>query len=205
LGGDDRIFGGNQDDVIYGGAGNDTITGNNGNDLLFGESGANNISGDNGDDVIYGGADSDTINGDRGSDTLFGGAGNDNLNGGHGADILFGGIGLDTLIGGGGNDTINLGVDGATDTIFYNSSNGSETIDRFLTGIGGDIISFSGIPAIDVVQSGNNTLFRVGDGIAGNRGFGTGAVLITLVNTPFTSADITTNINPSNIPIFQFS
>jgi YVTN family beta-propeller protein len=205
LGGNDRIFGGNQDDVIYGGAGNDTITGNNGNDLLFGESGANNISGDNGNDVIYGGADSDTIAGDRGSDTLFGGAGNDNLNGGHGADILFGGMGLDTLIGGGGNDTINLGVDAAKDTIFYNSSNGSDTIDQFLTGTGGDIISFSGIPAIDVVQSGNNTLFRIGDGIAGNTGFGTGALLITLANTPFTSADITTNINPSNIPIFQFS
>ena len=205
LGGSDRIFGGNGCDVIYGGAGNDTITGNNGDDLLFGESGANNISGGNGDDVIYGGADSDRITGNNGNDTLFGGAGNDNLSGANGADILFAGLGVDTLIGGAGNDTINLGVDGATDTISYNKGNGSDTVNQFLTGIGGDILSFSGIAAIDVVQSGSNTLFRVGDGIAGNGNFGTGALLITLANTSFTSADITSNIDPTNIPVFEFS
>ncbi|MFB2975218.1 choice-of-anchor I family protein [Microseira sp. BLCC-F43] len=205
LGGNDSISGGNEDDVIYGGAGNDTISGNNGDDLLFGESGANSIFGGNGDDVIYGGADSDTITGNNGSDTLFGGAGNDNLNGCNGADILFAGSGLDTLIGGAGNDTVNLGVDGAVDTISYSSGHGSDTINQFLTGIGGDILSFSGIAAIDIVQSGSNTLFRVGDGIAGNGNFGTGALLITLANTSFTSADISTNIDPTNSPVFQFS
>jgi len=101
--------------------------------------------------------------------------------------------------------TINLSVDGATDTISYNSGNGSDTVNQFLTGIGGDILSFSGIAAIDVVQSGSNTLFLVGDGIAGNGNFGTGALLITLANTSFTSADISTNIDLTNIPVFQFS
>ncbi|WP_226586183.1 hypothetical protein [Microseira wollei] len=101
--------------------------------------------------------------------------------------------------------TINLSVDGATDTISYNSGNGSDTVNQFLTGIGGDILSFSGIAAIDVVQSGSNTLFLVGDGIAGNGNFGKGALLITLANSSFTSADISTNIDPTNIPVFQFS
>jgi Ca2+-binding RTX toxin-like protein len=205
LGGNDSILGGNGNDVIYGGAGNDTIAGNNGDDLLFGESGTNSIFGNNGNDVIYGGAASDTITGDNGNDILFGGAGNDNLNGGNGADILFGGLGLDTLIGGAGNDTINLSVDGAKDTISYNSDDSSDTVNQFLTGTGGDVLLFNGISAIDIVQLGSDIQFRLGDGIAGNADFGTGNLLITLTNTSFSAADISTNIDPTNIPVFQFS
>jgi Ca2+-binding RTX toxin-like protein len=205
LGGNDSILGGNDNDVIYGGAGNDTIAGNNGDDLLFGESGTNSIFGNNGNDVIYGGAASDTITGDNGNDILFGGAGNDNLNGGNGADILFGGLGLDTLVGGAGNDTINLSVDGAKDTISYNSDDSSDTVNQFLIGTGGDVLLFNGISAIDIVQLGSDIQFRLGDGIAGNAGFGTGNLLITLTNTSFSAADISTNIDPNNIPVFQFS
>jgi hypothetical protein len=39
------------------------------------------------------------------------------------------------------------------------------------------------------VQSGSNTLFRVGDGIADQRKFGTGAVLMTLTNASFASSE----------------
>jgi hypothetical protein len=46
---------------------------------------------------------------------------------------------------------------------------------------------------------------RSGNGIAGDAGFGTGALLITLANTSFTAAHISTNIDSTNRPIFQFS
>jgi len=45
----------------------------------------------------------------------------------------------------------------------------------------------------------------LGNGIAGDAGFGTGALLITLANTSFTAANVSTNINSVNRPTFQFS
>ncbi|NJR75956.1 MAG: hypothetical protein HC773_24835 [Scytonema sp. CRU_2_7] len=64
---------------------------------------------------------------------------------------------------------------------------------------------FNGISAIDIVQVGSNTQFRLGDGTANNDGFGTGNLLLTLVDTSFTQANISTNISGTNIPTFQFS
>jgi hypothetical protein len=62
-----------------------------------------------------------------------------------------------------------------------------------------------GIAAIDVRIVNGNTQFRVGDGTAGNAGFGTGGLLITLVNTSFTQADLSTNITDSGNTTFLFS
>ena len=107
------------------------------------------------------------------------------------------------LIGGNGNDVITGGA--GSDTIRYSSGNGQDRIIGFQTGAGGDILSFSGISAIDIRVVSGNTQFRVGDGVAGNANFGTGNLLITLESTSFTEANISTNIDSANRPTFQFS
>ena len=94
---------------------------------------------------------------------------------------------------------------GGRDTIHYRSGHGSDQVNGFTLGASGDILSFSGIAAIDVAPSGVNTQLRLGNGIAGDTGFGTGALLIALANTSFTAADVSTNVNSTNSPIFQFS
>lgn len=117
--GNDRIAGGSGDDVIHGGVGND---------LLDGQSGSDELHGGAGDDVLYSAADTDGIDrlyGGDGNDTLFGssadqlfgGNGDDNLGGDGSGATLDGGAGDDTLqagtgditIGGDGNDTITGG------------------------------------------------------------------------------------------------
>jgi Ca2+-binding RTX toxin-like protein len=154
-------------------------------------------------DTLTGTSSKDNIFGLDGNDSINGGDGDDYLDGGSGADILTGGPGNDALFGAAGNDTLTGG--GGRDTIHYRSGHGSDRVNGFTLGSSGDILSFSGIAAIDVVQSGANTQLRSGNGIAGDAGFGTGALLITLANTSFTAAHVSTNISSTNRPIFQFS
>jgi Ca2+-binding RTX toxin-like protein len=166
---------------------NDTLVGGNRNDTL---------TGSGGNDVLLGNAGNDSLNGGGGSDSLLGGSGN---------DILAGDVGSDTLIGGVGNDTLDLGRDKNQDTVVYNQGDGTDVIKNFLRGVGGDSLSFSGITAIDVVKVGRNTEFRLGDGIAGNVGFGKGELLVTLQSTTgFTAANINDNLVVSNITDFWF-
>lgn len=80
MAGNDRIYGGNQNDVLLGNDGNDRIFGNGGNDIIKGESGR---------DRLYGGG---------ATDFLMGGLGNDILDGGKQSDYLFGGAGLDSFV-----------------------------------------------------------------------------------------------------------
>jgi len=86
--GDDRIRGG--DDVsLEGEGGQDRIWGGDGDDVLFGRAGHDTLWGELGADYLEGG---------RGHDRLSGGAGNDQLYGGHDVDRLRGGAGNDELI-----------------------------------------------------------------------------------------------------------
>ena len=103
--GDDTLYGSNDDtngtqrtsssssaildDRLYGGDGDDVLEGKVGNDLL--EGGA-------GDDALYGGNQDGTAN--RGNDTLRGGDGDDILDGGIWFDHLSGGAGDDVMTGG---------------------------------------------------------------------------------------------------------
>ena len=59
---------GNDDGIIYAGAGNDGLSGGSGNDELYGE---------DGDDTLYGNDGNDTLDGVTGNDTLCGGNGTD--------------------------------------------------------------------------------------------------------------------------------
>lgn len=129
--GNDLVFGYGGDDLIYGGDGNDFIVGNDGSDLLYGEEGDDVITGDSGraivgdghvvqygDDFLDGGAGDDQLKGEGGEDYLAGGDGADLLIGdgidvadeAHGADVLEGGAGDDRLDGGGGQDTLRGGA-----------------------------------------------------------------------------------------------
>lgn len=175
------------------------------NNTLNGTTGKDNFFGDAGNDTLNGAAGNDYLDGGSGADSLTGAAGNDYLFGGADIDTLVGGAGSDTLVGGLGNDILNLGNDGVRDNVLYSSGSGSDRINGFQKGAGADLLSFSGITAIDVVIAGNNTQFRLGDGTAGNTGFGAGQMLLTLNNVSFTQADVSTNIDPLNIPNLQFS
>ena len=51
----------------------------------------------------------------------------------------------------------------------------------------------------DVSTSGSNTLLRLGDGIAGNTGFGTGDLFVTLsAISGFIGADVNVNLFGAN-------
>ena len=84
--GDNIAGGGNDGQIIYGGAGNDTLNGTGKDDNIYGGSGNDTIKGNDGDDTIYGGSGSDTINANNGSDTIIGGFGSDLLTGSNGDD-----------------------------------------------------------------------------------------------------------------------
>ncbi|MEG3436087.1 choice-of-anchor L domain-containing protein [Pannus brasiliensis CCIBt3594] len=142
------------------------------------------------------------------NNTLTGNSGNNLLTGGAGNDTLTGNGGSDILVGGTGNDTLNLGLnDGVVDIVRYTSGDGSDTINQFVKGT--DKLSFTGISFIDVQVSGSNTQLRVGDGIAGNAGFGTGSLLATIAGvTGFTATHLGvtgTSLDASNTARFSFT
>ncbi|MFZ5968587.1 MAG: calcium-binding protein, partial [Bacillota bacterium] len=90
------LEGGAGDDSLYGGIGDDSLYGDDGHDILDGGgAGYNYLEGGLGNDRLYGGIDDDELYGDDGDDVLEGGAGDDYLEGGSGNDYLSGGIGND--------------------------------------------------------------------------------------------------------------
>jgi Ca2+-binding RTX toxin-like protein len=136
-----------------------------------------------------------------------GGIGNDTLFGGNRNDSLIDGLGCDLLTGGMGNNILSLGNnDNSPDTVFYSRGDGSDIVKEFVRGPGKDLLSFHSITDIDVVRLGTNTEFRIGDGIVGNTGFGTGELLITLQGrTGFTASNIADSLASSNMAHLRFS
>jgi hypothetical protein len=129
--------------------------------------------GNGGDDVLTGSNSTNYNN-------LLGGSGNDVLNSGTA-------IGYNYLVGGNGNEQINLNNSGAVlDIVVYGAGDGQDTIRGFDHSDKGknDQIHFKGVANIDIVATGGNVEFRVGDGIANNGGFGSGELLVKLEGTP---------------------
>lgn len=210
-GGDDRIEGGYGKDLLIGELGNDeyhvvdksTIVENMGEgtdsvyarlDWTLGDNLENltlretaaNATGNTLDNIIRSARANARLNGLGGNDVLHGNAGNDTLLGGEGNDLLSGYAGGDDLIGGLGNDELRLGTDKTVDTVRYSAGDGVDIVHEFM---GNDQIVFMNIAAIDVVVANGNTELRVGDGISGNAGFGSGALLMTLRRVALTSAE----------------
>jgi Ca2+-binding RTX toxin-like protein len=136
-----------------------------------------------------------------------GGIGNDTLFGGNRNDNLVGGLSSDLLAGGTGNDILSVGNnDNSPDTVFYSRGDGSDIVKEFVRGPGKDLLSFSSIADIDVVKLGTNTEVRLGDGITGNAGFGTGDLLITLQGKiGFMASNIADSLASGNTTYFSFS
>ena len=146
-GGDDRVIGGTDKDIVRLGLGNDFANGDAGDDLLLGYHGNDHLVGGNGDDELRGGDDNDDLRGGAGDDILLGEAGTDVLAGYGDNDILDGGDGDDLIRGNGGDDEL-LGDTGADRLV---GGNGFDV----LRGGAGDDILFGGQHR-DILWGGND-------------------------------------------------
>ncbi|HEY9863507.1 MAG TPA: CAP domain-containing protein [Candidatus Obscuribacterales bacterium] len=108
LGGNDTLFGTDDDELILGNTGFDQLWGGEGVDNLYGGQDGDILEGEGGNDLLFGNLDADTLFGGEGFDSLFGGKGDDVLNGEGGNDTLSGDLGADTLTGGIGEDVFLL-------------------------------------------------------------------------------------------------
>jgi|CXWL01.1.fsa_nt_gi Ca2+-binding RTX toxin-like protein len=182
--GDDELDGGDDHDVLLGGAGNDVLFGAAGDDVLLGES--TSFQGVAGDDLLDGGDGDDELQGSGGADTLWGGAGNDQLfgddpsdvsiaggndwlDGEDGIDELQGGLGHDTLFGGDGDDVL-FGDRTALDPT--PSSGGDDVLDGEagndnLFGDSGNDVLTGGIgnDSLDGGAGQDTYVFNLGDGV----------------------------------------
>lgn len=107
--GDDRIYGSNSDDTLFGDArflralelpvGDDVISGGAGNDVIYGCGGLDRLAGQSGNDLLIGGSEDDVLRGGTGIDILSGGTGNDTMDGGYSIDTaIFAGTFADYAI-----------------------------------------------------------------------------------------------------------
>jgi Ca2+-binding RTX toxin-like protein len=197
------LTGNNFNNTLSGGDGNDTLNGTIGNDTLIGGNGNDFAYYYNATDSVIVNLATGTANdGQDGIDTLSqienvqgSNTAGDNLTGNTGVNVLYGYGGADILTGGGGNDLLYLGSDTVKDTVNYTSGDGADTVYNFVRGASGDLLKFTGITAIDVQVSGTSTLFKVGDGISSNTGFGSGTLLLTTsATTGFVAADVNVNL-----------
>ena len=112
-GGDDTVYGSDENDILFGGTGDDVIYGYGGDDIIFGDQGRVTCAHDtpydpdnpNGVCVDLGGplffvATNVTTNTGSGNDLVYAGAGDDIVMGQQGDDIIYGEDGDDLLIGG---------------------------------------------------------------------------------------------------------
>ncbi|MBJ7900763.1 MAG: hypothetical protein GC158_12790 [Cyanobacteria bacterium RI_101] len=213
--GNDRLKGTAGADRIKGLAGNDTLLGLEGNDSLVGGAGVNtadylsaktaisvNLTAGVAEDGL-GGLDDlvqiQNVAASNYADILRGDAQKNVLNGRQGADQFWGGA---------GDDTLKLGnQDGAKDIVFYRVGDGKDSIAQFEKGL--DQLAVTGIAALDVKVVNNNTQLRVGNGVAGDSGFGSGAIVMTLQGvaglTPAELGPSGSSLAPGNEAVFFFS
>jgi Ca2+-binding RTX toxin-like protein len=197
------LTGNNFNNTLSGGDGSDTLNGSIGNDTLIGGNGTDTAYYYNAPDSVIVNLATGTANdGQDGIDTLSqienvqgSNTAGDNLTGNTGVNVLYGYGGADILTGGGGNDLLYVGSDTVKDTVNYTSGDGVDTVYNFVRGASGDLLKFTGITAIDIQVSGTSTLFKVGDGISSNTGFGSGTLLLTTsATTGFVAADVNVNL-----------
>ncbi|MFN7282376.1 MAG: calcium-binding protein, partial [Dolichospermum sp.] len=207
------ITGNTGNNVLTGGLGADTLIGGAGNDSYYVDNTADTITElvSQGTDIVFTtvtytlttntehltlqGTTAINGTGNELNNNITGNAADNILTGGLGNDTLTGNAGADTLIGGLGNDSLYLGSDTAVDNVNYVLGDGTDTVYQFVRGVGGDKLNFTGIANFDVITSGTSTLVRIGDGIIGNAGFGTGQLLFTLSGTSgFNSTNANLNL-----------
>jgi len=99
-------------------------------DILFAGAAPGRLYGGDGADELQGGAFGDVLDGEAGDDFLSGGQGDDLLYGGDGDDTLVGGQGSDTLDGGDGRDVVDLSGTGRRGAEFAVGADGSTLLTR---------------------------------------------------------------------------
>jgi serralysin len=154
LAGADTLWGGEGDDVLDGGDGADRLIGETGDDRLSGGAGADELFGGEGADILSGGEGGDLLDGEAGDDLLSGDDGNDAMTGGDGADTMHGGEGADSVFGWTGDDVL---TGGAGDDLLDGDRgadhlDGGEGADLLFGGEGADTIT--GGEAADTVFGG---------------------------------------------------
>ena len=97
-GGDDTLYGDEQNDTLHGGDDDDALWGGGGNDTLYGEGQNDTLHGGANNDTLWGGGGNDTLYGDEQNDDLHGGVNDDVLSGGKGQDRLWGDQGVDRFV-----------------------------------------------------------------------------------------------------------
>lgn len=68
VGGADKLYGMDGDDLLIGGDDNDSLYGGSGDDILYGDRDHDVLDGGNGNDILYGGTDTDRMSGGYGND-----------------------------------------------------------------------------------------------------------------------------------------
>ncbi|MDF0585064.1 calcium-binding protein, partial [Bradyrhizobium yuanmingense] len=127
-GGNNKLNGSDNIDIMAGGLGADVFNGLAGNDVFYGDEIGSDSVGDN--DVILGGGGNDILYGGGGSDYLDGWIGSDFISGGDGKDYVLANEGDDIVIGGKGDDLIynNNGAGSGNDTYLYAKGDGNDLI-----------------------------------------------------------------------------
>uniref|UniRef100_UPI00398C12D3 calcium-binding protein n=1 Tax=Polaromonas sp. YR568 TaxID=1855301 RepID=UPI00398C12D3 len=136
----ERIYGGNGDDTIKGGARDETFSGGAGDDGLYGAGGR---------DLLIGGAGTDRISGDEDNDILQGGEGADSIEGGDGDDLVLQDMGRSQ-------DTL----DGGADNLLLNPMYGGDTLDYGMDAMFGGVVASLAGGTVTKVLAG--TSVRVG-------------------------------------------
>lgn len=117
--------------------------------------------------VLNGSTTAETLTGTAAADRLYGLDGDDVLSGAAGNDLLDGGAGNDTMSGGAGNDT--YFVDSASDIVYENASEGTDTVNSSVSwtlGANVENLVLTGTSAID--GTGNTLANRIFGNAANN-------------------------------------
>lgn len=162
--GNDRYTGGKGKDIVHGGADDDRIWGGDGENKLYGDEGDDHLYGGKDKDIIEGGAGDDYIYGYDGLNELSGGSGNDHIYGGKDKDIIHTGSGENEVWAYDGDDEVYTN-DGSTSSDRNEIHLGSGK-NKFVGGIGRDFVYNDNAAgeSSDISLGGGRDYFRGGAG-----------------------------------------
>jgi Ca2+-binding RTX toxin-like protein len=204
--GNDRVFGGNDNDTFWGGKGNDVIEGNGGDDVALGGEGNDIMTDLGGADVTKGGPGNDAIDTGIGDDITMGGDGQDFINAGAndnesfagpGNDFVIAGQGADAVFGDGGDDWI----EGGTGQDLLQGDHGAPFFDDPGETAPGNDIMVGQIGENDYDAEGGDDVMAQNAAVDRNAGAGGFDWAIHQYNTVAADDDMMINNNLGGLPI----
>jgi Ca2+-binding RTX toxin-like protein len=204
--GNDKVYGGNDNDTFWGGAGNDRIEGNGGDDIALGGDGNDIITDLDGADTLKGGPGNDAIDLGPGDDISMGGDGSDFINAGAndnetfagpGNDYVIAGQGADAVFGDGGDDWI----EGGTGQDLLQGDHGAPFFDDPAEPAPGNDVFVGQIGENDYDAEGGDDLMAQNAAIDRNAGAGGFDWAFHQYNTIAAQDDMMINNNLGGLPI----